>query len=119
MKLLLVQRGGHNIEHELIFPSHSGYVFHDSRGFESGSEEELEIVQDFVRRKSGEGQLKDKLHAIWSVPFGYSQWQIHQGLFFRYCISMDSHWPLQDSRRFAEICRDKDGMSKCNSMNWS
>jgi hypothetical protein len=71
-----VQRGGHNIEHELIFPSQSGYVFHDSRGFESGSEEELEIVQDFVRRKSRESQLKDKLHAIWSVPLG-----IHSGKF--------------------------------------
>ena len=116
MKLLLVQRGGHDIEHELIFPSHSGYVFHDSRGFEAGGEDELKIVQDFVRRKSRESQLKDKLHAIWSVPFGCSVAN-SQGLLFRYCISMDNHWPLQDSRRFAEICPDKGGMSECNSMN--
>jgi hypothetical protein len=66
-----VQRSGHNIEHELIFPSHSGYVFHDSRGFEAGGEDELKIVQDFVCRKSRESQLKDRLHAIWSVLFPF------------------------------------------------
>jgi hypothetical protein len=58
----------HNIEDELIFTNHDGYIFHDSRGFEAGGEEELQIVQDFVRRKSREGRLEDRLHAIWFVP---------------------------------------------------
>jgi hypothetical protein len=58
----------HNIEDELIFTNHDGYIFHDSRGFEAGSEEELQIVQDFVGRKSREDRLKDRLHAIWFVP---------------------------------------------------
>jgi hypothetical protein len=58
----------HNIEDELIFTNHNGYLFHDSRGFEAGGEDELKIVQEFVRRKSREGQLKDRLHAIWFVP---------------------------------------------------
>jgi hypothetical protein len=65
-----LQRGEHNIEDELVFTNHKGYVFHDSRGFESGSEEELRIVQDFVRRKSKERRLKDRLHAIWFVLLG-------------------------------------------------
>jgi hypothetical protein len=60
----------HNIEDELIFTSHTGYIFHDSRGFEAGGEDELKVVQEFVRRKSRERQLKDRLHAIWFVPFG-------------------------------------------------
>ena len=60
-----MQRGEHNIENELSFTSHDGYVFHDSRGFEGGNETELEIVQDFVRRKSQEQRLNDRLHAIW------------------------------------------------------
>jgi len=68
--ILLVQRGEHNIELELTFSSHGGYVFHDSRGFEAGEKRELEIVQDFVRRKSRERKLNDRLHAIWSVVFG-------------------------------------------------
>jgi hypothetical protein len=69
-RIWLVQRGEHNIEHELIFSRHGGYVFHDSRGMEAGSEDELKIVQDFVRRKSQKKWLKDKLHAIWFVPWG-------------------------------------------------
>jgi hypothetical protein len=60
----------HNIEDELIFKNHTGYIFHDSRGFEAGGEDELKIVQEFVSRKSRERQLKDRLHAIWFVPFG-------------------------------------------------
>ena len=66
---LWLQRGYHNVDDELIFESHDGYIFHDSRGFEAGSEEELRIVQDFVQRKSHEKRLKDRLHAIWFVPF--------------------------------------------------
>jgi hypothetical protein len=65
------QRGEHYmIEHEIVFTSHKDYVFHDSRGFEAGEEDELKTVQEFVRRKSQEKQLEKRLHAIWFVPFG-------------------------------------------------
>jgi hypothetical protein len=60
----------HNIEDELSFTNHDGYIFHDSRGFEAGGDEELQIVQDFVRRKSREDRLENKLHAIWFVLLG-------------------------------------------------
>jgi hypothetical protein len=70
VKILLVQRGEHDIEDELIFSSHRGYVFHDSRGFEAGDTKELKIVQEFVYRKTRETRLKDRLHAIWFVPLG-------------------------------------------------
>jgi hypothetical protein len=63
-----MQRGEHNIEHELIFSNHEGYIFHDSRGFEAGGDNELKIVQEFVRRMSQERPLEERLHAIWSVP---------------------------------------------------
>jgi hypothetical protein len=53
-----------------MFSSHDGYVFHDSRGIEAGSEDELKIVQDFVRRRSRERRLKDRLHAIWYASLG-------------------------------------------------
>jgi hypothetical protein len=75
---LLVQRGIHNIEDELVFTNHDGYVFYDSRGFEAGDGEELKIVQDFVRRKSQEKRLTDRLHAIWFVLCGYLHLQIHK-----------------------------------------
>jgi hypothetical protein len=67
--ILLLQRGEHDIEHEIIFTNHRGYVFHDSRGFEAGAEDELKTVQDFVRRKSHEKRLNNRLHAIWFVSF--------------------------------------------------
>jgi hypothetical protein len=65
----MVQRGEHDIDDECTFINHDGYVFHDSRGFEAGNEEELKTVQDFVRRRSQETRLNEKLHAIWFAPF--------------------------------------------------
>ena len=65
-----MQRGEHEIEDELTFTNHPGYVFHDSRGFEAGDAKELKIVQEFVRRKSQERRLNDRLHAIWFASFG-------------------------------------------------
>src|SRR5579863_7948395 len=62
-----LQRGEHEINDELIFTNHDGYIFHDSRGFEAGSEDELKTVQEFVKSKSQEKRLVDRLHAIWFV----------------------------------------------------
>ncbi|KDQ10678.1 hypothetical protein BOTBODRAFT_190331 [Botryobasidium botryosum FD-172 SS1] len=58
-------RGEHNIEYSLRFPRSPGFVFHDSRGFESGAVEELELVREFIRKKASQGSMKDQLHAIW------------------------------------------------------
>ncbi|KIN98658.1 hypothetical protein M404DRAFT_57289, partial [Pisolithus tinctorius Marx 270] len=58
-------RGNHDIDDELIFTNHEGYIFHDSCGFEAGNEDELRAVQDFVHRKVTERRLRDRLHAIW------------------------------------------------------
>ena len=59
------QRGEHSINDELQFSNHTGYIFHDSRGIESGSIDELQILQGFIRRGCGERKLRDRLHAIW------------------------------------------------------
>ena len=107
----------HNIEDELIFTNHTGYIFHDSRGFEAGGEDELKIVQEFVRRKSRERKLKDRLHAIWSVPFGFCPSKFSR-LLVRYCIPMDNARPGLDLKYFDDICPDKNGTSKHNLLNW-
>ncbi|KDQ21316.1 hypothetical protein BOTBODRAFT_99917 [Botryobasidium botryosum FD-172 SS1] len=60
-----LQRGEHNIEYALKFPSNPGFSFHDSRGFESGAVDELEVVRQFIRSKAGLGSMKKQLHAIW------------------------------------------------------
>ncbi|KDQ10804.1 hypothetical protein BOTBODRAFT_35917 [Botryobasidium botryosum FD-172 SS1] len=58
-------RGEHNIEYSLIFPSNDRFVFHDSRGFESGSTDELEAVRNFIRVHASKGSMEKQLHAIW------------------------------------------------------
>ncbi|KDQ12609.1 hypothetical protein BOTBODRAFT_176292 [Botryobasidium botryosum FD-172 SS1] len=58
-------RGIHNIEYELRFRSNPGFVFHDSRGFEAGSTEELEMVRAFIKSRTAERSVDKQLHAIW------------------------------------------------------
>ncbi|KIM69349.1 hypothetical protein SCLCIDRAFT_102421 [Scleroderma citrinum Foug A] len=60
-----IQRGYHNIEDELIFRSNPGFIFHDSRGFETGSVKELNLMKDFVAERAGTLKLEKRIHAIW------------------------------------------------------
>ena len=111
-----MQRGLHDINDELIFTNHDGYIFHDSRGFEAGSADELETVQEFVKRKSQEKRLKDRLHAIWFVTalsciYSGSCESTRSRFPFRYCIPMDNDRPSLDLKYFGEICPDNNGMS--------
>ena len=66
------QRSEHSIDDEIVFSNHTGYVFHDSRGIECGSAEELETLREFIRRKCAEKQLRNKLHAIWFAQLTFS-----------------------------------------------
>jgi hypothetical protein len=112
-----VQRGEHDIEHEIVFSKHEGYVFHDSRGFEGGSADELKTVQDFVRRRSQESRLRDRLHAIWFVPLVLST-RVYNRFPFRYCVPMDCARPSLELKHFDIICPDKNGMFEHHLMNW-
>jgi len=58
------KRGIHDIEHQITYEG-SNFIFHDSQGFESGAREELEVVWDFIEKKSNAPHLRDQLHAIW------------------------------------------------------
>ncbi|KAG2095893.1 uncharacterized protein F5147DRAFT_584391 [Suillus discolor] len=49
------QHGNHDIENEMVFKSNPGFIFHDSCGFEVGSEEEFENMK----------KLEERIHAIW------------------------------------------------------
>ena len=63
--LTLSQRGEHEIEDELVFSNHTGYVFHDSRGIECGGTEELDILRGFIQHKTSASRLQSRVHAIW------------------------------------------------------
>ena len=63
--LSIAQRGIHDIEYQLIFRSNPQFIFHDSRGFESGSSDEIETVKSFIARCARSRELSEQLHAIW------------------------------------------------------
>jgi len=69
------QRGEHDIEHQITYPG-CNFIFHDSRGFEAGSQDEIKIVRKFLSERSVTSDLKSRLHAIW------------------YCIPMDDSRPI-------------------------
>jgi hypothetical protein len=87
-----------------VFSKYPGYVFHDFRGFEAGGEEELRIVQKFIRQKSREIRLKDRLHAIWLETQVFTiVTALLIVIFKRYCVPMDNQRPELDLRYFRNI----------------
>ncbi|KIK19945.1 hypothetical protein PISMIDRAFT_106606, partial [Pisolithus microcarpus 441] len=68
-----IQRGYHNIEDELVFKSNPGFVFHDSCGFEAGSEEQFDMMKKFVMDRAKSTKLDERIHAIWfCIPLNES-----------------------------------------------
>ena len=65
VELMCFKRGMHDIENEMVFRSNSGFVFHDSQGFEAGSIKEFDRMKDFVTERAKTTFLKKRIHAIW------------------------------------------------------
>ncbi|KAG6327561.1 hypothetical protein ID866_11528, partial [Astraeus odoratus] len=88
----IYQRGYHDINHELVFSSNPGFIFHDSCGFEAGSEEEFEEMKKFVLERATTLKLAERIHAIW------------------YCISVTDHKRpiLAAEEKFFTECDTKD-----------
>ena len=61
---MIHQRGEHNIEYQITY-SGSNFIFHDSRGIEAGSEDELQLVKEFIQTREQHRELKNQLHVIW------------------------------------------------------
>ncbi|KAL4075175.1 hypothetical protein V8B97DRAFT_1896760 [Scleroderma yunnanense] len=83
-----LERGEHNIEDEMIFPSNAGFVFHDSRGFEAGSKEEVKLMKNFLIDRAATMKLEKRIHAIWyCIPLTDSERPIvaAEELFFNEC----------------------------------
>ncbi|KAI5999105.1 GTP-binding protein [Pisolithus albus] len=81
------QRDYRNIEDELVFRSNAKIVFHDSRGFEAGSEEQFKMMKKFVTDRANTSKLDKRIHAIW------------------FCIPLnDSHRMVMAAERFFDEC---------------
>jgi len=71
-------RGIHDINRPFAFKSNPGFIFHDSPGFETGDERQLQKVLSFMKTKARSTEVDDQLHAIWSVS-----------------LSRRTYWPLR------------------------
>ncbi|KAF8816880.1 hypothetical protein BYT27DRAFT_7205238 [Phlegmacium glaucopus] len=59
------KRGKHDVRRAFTFRSNPRFIFHDSRGFEAGSKEELEDVLSFMHEKAKSNEVMDQIHMIW------------------------------------------------------
>ncbi|KAI6146812.1 hypothetical protein BKA82DRAFT_1005948, partial [Pisolithus tinctorius] len=87
--------GYHNIEDELVFKSNPHFVFHDSCGFEAGSEEEFDEMKKFVADQAKATKLERRIHAIWyCIPLNESHRMVMaaERKFFNECDS--GHVPV-------------------------
>ncbi|KAF7969975.1 hypothetical protein HWV62_25460 [Athelia sp. TMB] len=109
-----IERGLHDITHEITFKSSPGYVFHDSRGFESGGREELDDVKAFISARSQEPEARDQLHAIWyCIPMGDDRpFTRAESSFFSECgvgsvpvIAIFTKFDAMDDKAFAELLK--------------
>ncbi|KAG9949285.1 hypothetical protein KCU85_g4404, partial [Aureobasidium melanogenum] len=60
-----MKQGDHNINEAFESEHHPGIIIHDSRGFQAGDTRELGQFQDFIKKRSGNSNPKESLHAIW------------------------------------------------------
>ncbi|KAF5353015.1 hypothetical protein D9757_012727 [Collybiopsis confluens] len=60
-----LERGHSHINYEITYPSDRDYIFHDSRGMEAGSDEEIRVLKKFIKDKQDMKYLGQRLHVIW------------------------------------------------------
>jgi hypothetical protein len=97
--LSAAQRGIHDIENQLIFKSNPQFIFHDSRGFESGSLDELETVKYFITKRARSKELPKQLHAIWCGGYDSTPRRETHRIDDRYCLPTDTNRPLLEADR--------------------
>ncbi|KAJ7912977.1 hypothetical protein B0H13DRAFT_2326747 [Mycena leptocephala] len=54
-----------DINHEFILPNNPRLVFHDSQGFSHGDGKNFKTVMKFIKQRSENPKLEDRLHVIW------------------------------------------------------
>ncbi|KAG2072116.1 hypothetical protein BDR04DRAFT_1117168 [Suillus decipiens] len=70
-----IKRGNHDITNDMVFKSNPGFIFHDSCGFEAGSEDEFESMNNLSQNV----QMRRNWRSEY-MPSG------------KYCIPMDDPW---------------------------
>jgi hypothetical protein len=92
---LHIQRGIHDIHRPFAFKSNPGFIFHDSPGFETGDESQLQEVLSFMEMRAKSNEVDDQLHAIWSVSLSQcTSWPLIVGSAQRFCFVLNNARPL-------------------------
>ncbi|KAG1726785.1 uncharacterized protein EDB91DRAFT_1165613 [Suillus paluster] len=114
--IMILVRGEHDIENEMVFRSNPRFVFHDSRGFEAGGQSEFNTVKAFIADRSKRTSLKDRLHVIWyCIPMNEACRSFTEGeiKFFSHCdtgsipvIVLFTKFDALHTIEFAQLKRD-------------
>lgn len=64
-------QGVHDINTAFESPNHPGLLIHDSRGWQAGSDQELELIAQFLRHRAFQKEPSEALHVIWYVYIGF------------------------------------------------
>jgi len=110
-----LQRGLHDIENQMIFKSNRNFIFHDSRGFESGSVDEMELVRAFIAKHAQSTELRKQLHAIWCESLlDVTLWRDSEyWILVRYCLPTDTdRLLLEADKKFFNEYGSGNGMCK-------
>lgn len=65
------KQGEHDINTAFESPNHPGLLIHDSRGWQAGSDHELDLIAQFLRHRAFQKDPAEALHVIWSVCRGF------------------------------------------------
>ncbi|KXJ95977.1 hypothetical protein Micbo1qcDRAFT_231121 [Microdochium bolleyi] len=57
--------GVHDIDEGFARDTFPGLIVHDSRGFQSGATEEVDLLERFVKKRASEADASERLDAIW------------------------------------------------------
>ena len=104
-ELNLPQRGVHDINRSFSFKGNPRFIFHDSPGFEAGSETQIEQIKSFIAKRAESTEVHDQLHVIWPVCFlrVICPQCLHTVYRCRYCFEPNEARLLLDSdKRFFE-----------------
>ncbi|KAJ2994029.1 hypothetical protein NUW58_g1658 [Xylaria curta] len=59
------EHGMHDVDEGFEMDTLPGLIVHDSRGFQSGATEEIELLEKFVKKRAAAARPEDRLDAIW------------------------------------------------------
>ncbi|KAF4450458.1 hypothetical protein F53441_6457 [Fusarium austroafricanum] len=62
---LSYDQGVHDINVAFESPKHPGLLIHDSRGWQAGSDDELDLIAKFLRHRAFQEDPAEALHVIW------------------------------------------------------